>query len=394
MKLKTLTVSQVNEYISSFISANPIFANMRVSGEVINLRKTPYGYTFLSLKDENAKINAITFLKDFDVKDADTITVYGKIDIYKKNGTYALIINSYEKGGQGQEYEKFKRLYEELEKKGYFLKENKKSLPKYPQNIGVITSANGAAIQDIISVITRRCPKINLLIYDSKMQGKDVEQNVVQGIEKFQELDVDIIIISRGGGDSDDLSIFNSKMICESIHSCNKPIISAIGHEIDFVICDFVADMRASTPSIAAEISVPRLDEVYSYISILENKINSYYKNIISTKKDKVSNMKYIIQSNAPYNKIMQKKLYISNIQLDIEKKYKNKIYKSIVKLEKITAVLQENNYKKIMSKGFSIIKKENSVVKSIEQLEKGEVVVIQMMDGSITAIIEGEKDA
>lgn len=394
MKLKTLTVSQVNEYISSFISANPIFANMRVSGEVINLRKTPYGYTFLSLKDENAKINAITFLKDFDVKDADTITVYGKIDIYKKNGTYALIINSYEKGGQGQEYEKFKRLYEELEKKGYFLKENKKPLPKYPQNIGVITSSNGAAIQDIISVITRRYPKINLLIYDSKMQGKDVEQNVVQGIEKFQELDVDIIIISRGGGDSDDLSIFNSKMICESIHSCNKPIISAIGHEIDFVICDFVADMRASTPSIAAEISVPRLDEVYSYLSILENKINSYYKNIISTKKDKVSNMKYIIQSNAPYNKIMQKKLYISNIQLDIEKKYKNKIYKSIVKLEKITAVLQENNYKKIMSKGFSIIKKENSVVKSIEQLEKGEVVVIQMMDGSITAIIEGEKDA
>ena len=224
MKLKTLTVSQVNEYISSFISANPIFANMRVSGEVINLRKTPYGYTFLSLKDENAKINAITFFKDFDVKDADTITVYGKIDIYKKNGTYALIINSYEKGGQGQEYEKFKRLYEELEKKGYFLKENKKSLPKYPQNIGVITSANGAAIQDIISVITRRYPKINLLIYDSKMQGKDVEQNVVQGIEKFQELDVDIIIISRGGGDSDDLSIFNSKVICESIHSCNKPI--------------------------------------------------------------------------------------------------------------------------------------------------------------------------
>lgn len=394
MKLKTLTVSQVNEYISSFISANPIFANMKVSGEVINLKKTSYGYTFLSLKDENSKINAITYLKDFDVKDGDTITISGKIEIYKKNGTYSIIINSYEKSGLGKEYEKFKILYETLEKKGYFLQENKKSLPKYPQNIGVITSSNGAALQDIISVINRRYPKINLMIYDSKMQGVDVEQSVVQGIDTLQQLEVDIIIISRGGGDSDDLGVFNSQEISDKIHFCNIPVVSAIGHEIDFVICDYVADVRASTPSIAAEISVPKLDEVYSYIDMLQNKITASYTNILGLYKNKVTNSRYIIQSNAPYNKIMQKKMYLNNIQIDIEKKYKSKLQKLNNKLEKLTDILQENNYNKIMSKGFVVIQKDNSVINSVKQLKKGDIISIQMIDGVVKATVEGEKNA
>lgn len=391
MKLKVFTVSQVNEYISSIISTNPIFSTIRVSGEILNFKTTPYGYSFFSLKDENSKINAITYIKDFDVKDGDTVTVYGKINVYKKNGTYSILVNEYEKSGRGKEFEKFRLLYEELEKKGYFLQEMKKKIVKYPENIGVITSANGAALQDIISVIRRRYPKINLYIYDSKMQGEDVEISVCNGIEKLEKLDIDTILISRGGGDSDDLIIFNSKMISEKIHECEIPIISAIGHEIDFVICDFVADMRASTPSIAGELSVPRLDDVLSTIDILQNKISSAYKNILVNYKNRVSIYRYDIQSNAPYKKIIQKKLYTNNLQIEIENKYIARIQKSKNKLEKLTGILKENNYNKIMSKGFSIVEKDSILVKRVSEIKNGDIVKICMIDGSVQAVIKGD---
>ena len=162
MKLKVLSVSQLNDSLSSYIYANPIFSSIRVMGEVFNLKKTPYGYTFLSLKDDMSKISAMTYLEDFDVKVGDTITVQGKINLYKKGGTYSLLINSYEKSGRGQEYENFKILYEKLEKEGYFKSEVKKAIPKYPQSIGVITSASGAAVQDIMAVIKRRYPIVKL----------------------------------------------------------------------------------------------------------------------------------------------------------------------------------------------------------------------------------------
>ncbi|MGP1568760.1 MAG: exodeoxyribonuclease VII large subunit, partial [Peptoanaerobacter stomatis] len=236
MKLKTLTVSQVNDYLANYIGTNPIFSNMSVGGEVFNLKKTGYGYTFLSLKDDESKLNAITYLEKFDVQEGDFITVSGKISFYKKSGTYSIIINSYEKRGQGNNYEQFKILYEKLEKLGYFKYEFKKPIIKFPQKIGIITSAKGAAVKDIISVITRRYPKVTLIIYDSKMQGTDVENNVVQGINTLSDLSVDTIIISRGGGDTDDLSVFNSQLIAKAVFDCNVPIISAIGHEIDYVI--------------------------------------------------------------------------------------------------------------------------------------------------------------
>ena len=191
MKLKVLSVSQLNDSLSSYIYANPIFSSIRVMGEVFNLKKTPYGYTFLSLKDDMSKISAMTYLEDFDVKVGDTITVQGKINLYKKGGTYSLLINSYEKSGRGQEYENFKILYEKLEKEGYFKSEIKKAIPKYPQSIGVITSASGAAVQDIMAVIKRRYPIVKLYIYDSKMQGEYVEQNVINGIKRLEEISVD-----------------------------------------------------------------------------------------------------------------------------------------------------------------------------------------------------------
>ena len=413
MKLKVLSVSQLNDSLSSYIYANPIFSSIRVMGEVFNLKKTPYGYTFLSLKDDMSKISAMTYLEDFDVKVGDTITVQGKINLYKKGGTYSLLINSYEKSGRGQEYENFKILYEKLEKEGYFKSEIKKAIPKYPQSIGVITSASGAAVQDIMAVIKRRYPIVKLYIYDSKMQGEYVEQSVINGIKRLEEISVDTIIISRGGGDFDDLSSFNSENIAKAVYECPIPIISAIGHEIDFVICDFVADMRASTPTMAGELSVPDISELSTKIKLLESKILSSYKNGINRYKNILSTCISKIKSNAPYKKISDKKNHISKLELnlkvqyekkilelksDIEKldldlknKYEKKIQKSKNKVDFLVSMIEENNYVKIMSKGFAIVEKQSKLIKSSMDLKDKDIIKVKMIDGTVSAVVKGE---
>jgi exodeoxyribonuclease VII, large subunit len=392
MKLKTLTVSQVNDYLANYIGTNPIFSNMSVGGEVFNLKKTGYGYTFLSLKDDESKLNAITYLEKFDVQEGDFITVSGKISFYKKSGTYSIIINSYEKRGQGNNYEQFKILYEKLEKLGYFKYELKKPIIKFPQKIGIITSAKGAAVKDIISVITRRYPKVTLIIYDSKMQGIDVENNVVQGINTLSDLSVDTIIISRGGGDTDDLSAFNSQLIAKAVFDCNVPIISAIGHEIDYVICDFVADMRAPTPSIAGELSVPNLQEVYDTIDNFEKSINISYKNIINLYNSKINSYRFLIQSNTPYQKINQKKLSLLELTSFIEQTYKDKIQSYKDRLFYMSSILQENNYNNILSKGFALVEKGDRFIKTTEDLALGDRLTIRLKDGNVSAVVEGIK--
>ena len=389
MKLKTLTVSQVNDYLANYIGTNPIFSNMSVGGEVFNLKKTGYGYTFLSLKDDESKLNAITYLEKFDVQEGDFITVSGRISFYKKSGTYSIIINSYEKRGQGNNYEQFKILYEKLEKLGYFKYELKKPIIKFPQKIGIITSAKGAAVKDIISVITRRYPKVTLIIYDSKMQGIDVENNVVQGINTLSDLSVDTIIISRGGGDTDDLSVFNSQLIAKAVFDCNVPIISAIGHEIDYVICDFVADMRAPTPSIAGELSVPNLQEVYDTIDNFEKSINISYKNIINLYNSKINSYRFLIQSNTPYKKINQKKLSLLELTSFIEQAYKDKIQSYKDRLFYISSILQENNYNNILSKGFALVEKDDVFIKTTEDLALGDRLTIRLKDGNVSVVVE-----
>ena len=362
---------------------------MSVGGEVFNLKKTGYGYTFLSLKDDESKLNAITYLEKFDVQEGDFITVSGKISFYKKSGTYSIIINSYEKRGQGNNYEQFKILYEKLEKLGYFKYELKKPIIKFPQKIGIITSAKGAAVKDIISVINRRYPKVSLIIYDSKMQGMDVENNVIQWINTLSDLSVDTIIISRGGGDTDDLSVFNSQLIAKAVFDCDIPIISAIGHEIDYVICDFVADMRAPTPSIAGELSVPNLQEVYDTIDNFEKSIKISYKNIINLYNSKIDSYRFLIQSNTPYKKINQKKLSLLELTSFIEQAYKDKIQSYKDRLFYISSILQENNYNNILSKGFALVEKDDVFIKTVKDLTLGDKLTVRLKDGNVSVLVE-----
>lgn len=389
MKLKTLTVSQVNDYISNYIYTNPIFSSIVVSGEVFNLKKTNYGYTFLSLKDNESKLNAITYLEEFDIKDGDNIIAYGKISFYKKSGTYSLIINKCEKTGMGDNYEKFKILYEKLEKLGYFNKEFKKSINKFPQSIGIITSAKGAAVKDIISVINRRYPKVNIYIYDSKMQGDGVENAVISGINEFNNLQVDTIIISRGGGDTDDLGIFNSEIIAKTVFESKIPIISAIGHEIDYVICDFVADMRAPTPSIAGELSVPNLNDIYDVIDGYKKIILTSYKSLTNKYNFKLNSYRFVIQTNTPYKKINQKKLLINELKIKLENTYKKKLQKYKDEITKYNLILQENNYNNMLLKGFAIVEKDNNIIKDTKGLKKGDKLLIKFQNGNVKVNIE-----
>lgn len=405
MKLKTLSVTEVNRMLSDYIQTNPIFLSINIKGEIVNLRKTNYGYTFFSLKDENSKINCMVD-DPFDFENGQEVIASGKISIYKKSGNYTFIVTKIEKSGKGKQSEEFLKLYNDLKEKGYFNEENKKPLKKYPKNIGVITSNTGAAIKDILSVYERKFPHIDVYIYDTKMQGENIKQGIINGFKVLDEMNMDTIIISRGGGESDNLAQFNDYDIAISMFNCKVPTISAIGHEIDFTIPDFIADKRVPTPSIAAEISVPEKNEITNQLDKLINNIKSSYENNIEYKKYMLESHHMTLEKNAPIQKI--KELFhktsfiineISNIFLnkiksqiyhnnkvinDISNNYKTMIQENKTLLEKYKLEIELNNPYKILKDGYSLIIKDDSIIKSIKEFKTNSEYTIKFYDGEI----------
>ena len=390
MKIKTLSVTELNNYISKIINSNPLLHNFSVSGEVFNLKQTQYGYIFFSLKDENSKINCIYFSENkVSISDGDKLVVEGKLNIYEKNGTYSIIVKKFNSIGLGDSYLEFEKIKKALEEKGYFDKSNKKPLPKHPQKIGIVTSISGAAIKDIIKLAQKRYPVIEIVIYNAKMQGQEAVINIVEGINVLNNIeDIELIILTRGGGSYDELSIFNNEMIAKSIFESKKPIISAIGHEIDFVISDFVADARASTPSSAIENFLPDINHIETYIMQLKEKIDYSLNRKLEFHKINLGNIVSILEkSNFSYKLANNRKdLFNMKIRLDYS------IYKLINKeknsIEKFGDKLSSLNPIEIINKGYAIIDKDKAIITTINQISADDIVNIKLSDGIATAKI------
>lgn len=391
MKLKTFTVTKVNQLLSNYVSENPIFNALSITGEVIDYKETNYGYNFLSLKDEQSRIRAMVFTKtlgDIKLKDGDVITAVGKISFYSRYGTYTFLVNKLEVQGIGYNFEQFAKLYKELAALGYFEESRKKPLPKYPNVIGVVTSTTGAALQDIRAVIIRRYPKITMLVCHAKMQGDNVDVEVADAIHRLEKLGVDTIILSRGGGDADDLAAFNSKLIADTIYNSDVPIISAIGHEIDFSISDFVADKRAATPSIAAEISVPDISEVIKNIDDLKDDITQSFNQVLQNYKLKVSFLEKEIKLGSPSQKIYEKKMMIKDLQSMLNSRFTTLIYSYKQRLQNIEKILSSSDYSKVLEKGFAMVKKDGKIIQSADELLVGDDLLIEFMTGSASATV------
>lgn len=265
MKLKTLSVGEVNNYVKKLVENDFILKNLNVKGEISNLKFHSSGHIYFSLKDENSKVNCIMFKNnavnlDFRLEEGMKVEIKARLGVYHKEGTYQLYCENIKKAGIGELFEEFHKLKKELSEEGIFDEKYKRALPKFPKRIGIITARTGAAVRDIINVIQRRNKSLDIILYPAKVQGENAADSIIEGIRYFNnEKSVDVIILGRGGGSIEELWTFNNRDLAYEIFNSRIPTVSAVGHEVDFTISDFVSDMRAPTPSAAGELVSPSL---------------------------------------------------------------------------------------------------------------------------------------
>lgn len=390
MKIKTLSVSEVSNYLKKIIDNDFILMNLSVKGEISNLKYHSSGHIYFSLKDEGSKINAIMFRDDksslnFKLEEGMSIIVKGRISIYPASGSLQLYVKSVEQEGEGNLFIKFEKLKERLNKEGYFNEEHKKPIPVFPKRIGIITSETGAAVRDIINVSRRRNSLVDLILYPAQVQGKDAYKTLIEGIRYFDEnKSVDVIILGRGGGSIEELWNFNEEELAKEIFKCKIPIISAVGHETDFTISDFVSDLRAATPSQAAEIAVPLEEDLYLNIKGAEEFLNKEIKGLLSKERERVKSLEKMINLQSPKEKIVNSYIEIDNLKKRLNNKILSKIYIEKEKLTGINNLLMANNPISLLNKGYAIIEDEKEIIKSIEQLKNDKDIEITLKDGKV----------
>lgn len=382
MEQRAFSVSEVSRYIKNIFEAEEMLHDIKIFGE-ISAFQIKSGIAYYTLKDANSIINCITFGADkyASTKIGDKVVLTGTVGYYDKGGR--LNFNAYEivPYGQGEIYKQFLLLKEELSKAGYFDLSHKKPLPENIKKIGVVTSSTGAVIQDIINVSTRRNPSINIVLYPARVQGDGADLTIIKCIEYFENTDVDVVIVARGGGSYEHLEPFNSRALAECVYNANKVIVSAVGHETDFTIIDYVADLRAPTPSAAAEMVTK--DILTEYEKIKKDKVRLFraFENLITKKQTFVNDCFYDILNVVDRSRIeKQRKLsLLSNKLLMLE----NKIYQDKQNdIEKALAALDNLNPAKLLMKGYSIVSKGDETVKDVSKLQPGDEVEITFAKG------------
>lgn len=389
MKLRALEISEANSYIKRILSNDPILYNLRVKGEISNFKIHSSGNVYLSLKDEKSKLNCIIFKSNYDknlnLDNGVKIIANGYISVYERDGAYQLYINQVEIEGIGNLYIEFNKLKEKLQKEGLFDTKYKKAIPTMPQTIGVITSPTGAVIRDIINVVKRRYPKVEIKLYPVNVQGDRSAQDICDGIEFFNNIKkVDTIIVGRGGGSLEELWSFNEEIVARGIFKSQIPIISAVGHETDFTICDFVSDMRAPTPSAAAEIATPDLSQVYFKLNNIKNRMNKSLNNAVILDSEKLNNTFYKINNYMKTYIIRDKNIQLDQIYDKINLRLELNIESAKEKLSKKGAILHNLSPLATLSRGYSIVEKDGEVINSTVEVNEGEDIKVTLKDGDL----------
>lgn len=393
MKLRALDISEANSYIKRILTNDPILYNLRVKGEISNFKVHSSGNVYLSLKDEKSKLNCIIFKSNYDkslnLDNGVKIIATGYISVYERDGAYQLYINEVEIEGIGNLYIEFNKLKEKLKNEGLFDSKYKKQIPKMPRSIGVVTSPTGAVIRDIINVTKRRFPKVDIKLYPVNVQGDKSAEDICSGIEFFNRMkNVDTIIIGRGGGSLEEFWSFNEEIVAREIFKSKIPIISAVGHETDFTICDFVSDMRAPTPSAAAEIATPDLLEIYYKLDNIKNRMNRSLNNQVILDNEKLNNTFDKINNHMKNYIIRDKVIQLDQIYDKINFRLEQNLETSKEKLSKKAALLHNLSPLATISRGYSIVEKKGHVINSIEEVNVNDEINITLKDGDLDCII------
>lgn len=393
---KIYSVDEITTYIKLLLTKDKNLQNIWIKGEISNFKLASSGHMYFSLKDENSLINCVMFRgtnKDlqFQPKEGMKILIKGNVDIYKKTGNYQIIIEEMHLDGQGELYLKFLQLKEKLEKEGLFNKIHKKPIPKYPKIIGIITSLQGAVIQDIIKITKRRYPHVKLLVYPSAVQGDQAKDNIVSGITILNTLELDLIILARGGGSFEDLFPFSEEIVARAIYDSKIPIISAVGHETDFSIADFVADLRAPTPSAAAEIAVPDEQEILKLFSQLERNLCNRTRRILEIRRQKIDFLINRPLFKRPYLIIEEHRQNLDELIIHIKKTVLSNIELLKSELLGVEGKLNALNPEGILNRGYSITMKKSQIITSIKDINTGEIISTIVKDGEIISEVQNK---
>ena len=412
MEKEACTVSQINTYLKNKIMRDVNLQNIYIKGEISNLRDYPNGHSYFTLKDEKSQIPAVmfkgrkNFLK-FKLKDGMKVIIKGSIDVFKRDGKIQLQANSITEDGIGELYIAFEQLKKKLEKEGLFDESHKKEIPKYPKRIGIVTARTGAAVRDIITTIKRRYPYCEILVFSTLVQGDRAAPQIVRQIRHAQTFDLDTLIVGRGGGSIEDLWPFNEEIVAREIYACRIPVISGVGHEIDYTISDFVADKRAATPTAAAEIAVPDMNEIKYKINQLTRRMNKNINDKIIQNKRKIDNLSQKQVLKNPESIYNIKQMHLDNLvgKLNFTSKHvisenRNKLLKieskSILrKPEEITRTKREiflRNVDKLeilnpldtLKRGYSIAKVDDKVISSAKDVKSGDRLDVEFDDGTV----------
>lgn len=383
------TVSQANQYIKNMFNQDFLLNNISVRGEVSNCKYHSSGHIYFSIKDRNGLLSCVMFAGkkrglDFKMEEGNKVIVSGNINVYERDGKYQLYADKIEKEGTGDLYKRFIELKNELEEMGMFSDEYKKEIPKYSMNVGIVTASTGAAIQDIINISKRRNPYIKLVLYSAKVQGDGAADTIVNGIRCLDSKNLDVIIVGRGGGSIEDLWAFNEEKVARAIFECNTPVISAVGHETDYTIADYVADMRAPTPSAAAELVV------FEYNKLCE-KISSYEENMryridikIRNYRNTVNDLLWKLNKMSPANNIQSKRQRLADLEIRLYDSINRKTSERRHQLELLTERLNGLSPLNKLSGGYAYISDDkNKPVKSIKQINADDELKIVLKDGN-----------
>lgn len=391
-----VSVSQLNEYVHGLLSNDMLIRNIGVRGEISGFKRHTSGHLYFSIKDENALIRCVMFRQqayELDVRPCDGMQViaFGRVDIYQKDGQYQFYVQSMQECGEGELYRRFIQLKAKMQAKGYFEQTRKKELPYLPKCVGIVTSETGAALQDMLSIIARRFPKMNVLLCPASVQGVGASKEIAKAIRTLDKSGrVDVMIVGRGGGSMEDLWAFNEQDVAEAIYNCKTPIISAVGHETDFTIADFVADMRAPTPSAAAELCVPIMSELYAEIEDTVLRAGQLCAGAVEKRRARLNAYIGSYALASPRHIVQSFRQRLDSLSDTAASSARSRLNEMRQRLASLEAKLETLDPKQVLLRGYALVEKNGVTAGKASELKPGDGVRITFADGKADAVING----
>ena len=394
MDITPITVEELNRYIKNKIDEDEMLNNVYVKGEISNFKLHYTGHMYFTLKDEKSLIKCVMFKSytphlSFMPKDGMKVCVLGSVQVFERDGVYQIYAKAMKEDGLGTLFEAYEKLKQKLEEEGLFDEAHKKEIPLFPKTIGVLTASTGSVIRDIINVSTRRNPNVHIRLLPVPVQGEGAAVKIAAGIKKMNDENLaDVIIIGRGGGSLEDLWPFNEEIVARAIYDSKLPIISAVGHETDFSISDFVADLRAPTPSAAAELAVPNVADLLYTVDMYENRFKQSLKKKLDIMKLKYNSIMNLRVFKEPLQKLNEKSILLDNLVKDMSINIEKKLEKKKADFVNLVTKLDSLSPLKTLSRGYSITEKDGKPVTKASSLKKDDEVNLRFSDGEKQAVI------